>query len=70
MGKYTGKKAYGNEQLQELSKKGNEEQGVYFQGQKQNMERTVKGYSCTLCQLKEASHQGFIHASGRESYKP
>lgn len=29
MGKYTGKKSYGNEQLQELGKKGNEEQGVY-----------------------------------------
>lgn len=46
MGKYTGRKAYGNEQLQELNKKGNEVQGVCvavdFKRQEQNMERAVK----------------------------
>lgn len=45
-----------------------------FWGQKQNMERTVKGYSCCTCfklkELNEASHQGFIHASGGETSKP
>lgn len=38
------------------------------------MERTVKGYGCCTCfqlkELNEASHQGFIHASGEETYEP
>lgn len=38
------------------------------------MEKTVKGYGCCTCfqlkELNEASHQGFIHAPGGETYEP